>query len=429
MPARQSLGDTRTKKLSCSPLVLAGENGAMPIIRALAMAGISSAVASTNPRDITFKSRYCLKPIHLHAFGLSTDSQNVQTLVEHTQHLGCKPVLLWGSDPETLFISRNRKILCEHFRYVLPSQKLTNSLVNKRDFARLAEHHCLPVPRTYFMESMEEVRNAMKTLPFPCTVKPLLQEAWHDRAIEIQYGSYKHALRRLETAEELIAYLKTLPNIGMGLVLQEYIEGRDEKIVSFHGYFDSSGQFVAGFAGRKIRTNPIHFGGSSYVETVHMPELLQLAKDICMRLGFKGIVKIDFKQKPCTGQFYILEFNVRFTLWCYLGAVAGLNLPTIWYEDLMNGNPRVATKYESGVKWLAVAQDLRSLPAYLRAGEWTALGILRSYSGAKVFHTFAWNDPIPFAFAFPRFVKRKVKRWSLRLRSKQEFGRAYISHI
>jgi D-aspartate ligase len=396
------------------PVVLAGEMGALPIIRSLAKAGLYSIVASQHPNDITFRSRFCARKVRLRTFEPSTDQHNVRILVELAKHLPEKPVLLWGSDREVLFINRNREKLAEWYRFLMAERELTEDLVEKARFSCLAKKKGLPVPETFACSSLDEVRNASLVLNYPCTLKPLYQKYWDEPSIRIMYGTYKHALRRLESRDELLTYVGSLPNIDKGVVLQEFIEGRDEDICSFHGYFNSEGTPVGCFAGRKIRTNPIHFGGSAYVETYHDPDLLELGIEICRAIGFVGIVKIDFKRNPATGKFVVLEFNPRFNLWEYVGAFSGINLPVMWYNELTGHRVEPTRQYVPGRRWLYLAGDLRALPSYLRSGEWTLWQWLRSHAARKVYHTFAWNDPWPLAFSLPRFVARRYRAWRLR---------------
>lgn len=205
-----------------------------------------------------------------------------------------------------------------------------------------------------------------------------------------------------------------LPNIDKGVVIQQFIEGRDEMLFSFHGYFNVRCEPVACFIGRKIRTNPIHFGGSAFIETVHRPDFMQFCLNLCRHIGFVGVVKIDCKLDASTGQYTILEFNPRFNLWEYLGASAGVNIPRAWYDDLA-GNPcRTSLTCEAGCRWLNLAADLCALPAYVRSGEWTFWQWIRSHRGPTVFHTFEWKDPMPFLISFPRFLRRRVTRFKLR---------------
>jgi len=405
------------------PVVLGGEHGALPIVRTLAKHELRSIVVSEDPKDITFRSRFCARKMVLEKFQASSDRSNVSSLLSLSQSLHLIPVLYWGSDREALFISRNRDKLKQHFRFLMADRTLIEDLTDKARFAALCDIHQLPVPETMRFRSTEEINQSIRTIPFPCTLKPGVAEDWTTSILKARFGTYKHTLRRVENRVDLLNYLEELPQTDNGIILQRFIKGGDDQIYSFHGYFDEETRLRAGFIGRKIRTNPIEFGGSAYVETAAMPDLISLSVHICEKLGYTGIVKIDYKREPKTQKWYLLEFNPRFTLWEQVGAWAGMNIPALWYDDL-TGKPSPPLKtYRSGMRWLCLAQDLRSFPAYYRSREWGVKAWLQSYVAPKVYHTFAWDDPLPILFSFPRFLGRKFSRWKVRRAYRQDLER------
>ena len=65
--------------------------------------------------------------------------------------------------------------------------------------------------------------------------------------------------------------------------------------------------------------------------------------DVVARLGFRGVIKLDFKEDERDGCLYLLEANPRFNLWHHPGAIAGVNLPALVYSDLVSpGSARPA---------------------------------------------------------------------------------------
>jgi predicted ATP-grasp superfamily ATP-dependent carboligase len=406
----------RTQITGAPPAVLlGGENGALPIARSLAQGGVETIiVASERPDDQTFHSRYCSRKVVLQRFDKANDAHNIGVLKALAESLAEKPILFWGSDRETLFIHRNRKCLAQWYRFLLPDEELTDSLVDKGRFAEFARRKGLPVPETRVFHGLRNILRERYALPYPCTVKPVYMSLWYSDFIKKHFGTYKHVLQRIASPEELVDYVCILPNIDKGIVVQRFIEGQDDELYSFHGYFNSSSEPVASFVGRKIRTNPIHFGGSAYIETIHRPDLMEFCQNVCKRIHFRGVVKIDCKRDTRTGQIYILEFNLRFNLWEHLGTSAGINIPRIWYDDLAgNNHEHTPRSYEAGRRWLYFAADLRALPQYLKSGEWTLRSWITSYRAPKVYHTLDWHDPLPLLFSLPRFLKRKLQRLRL----------------
>src|ERR1044071_3710280 len=110
----------------------------------------------------------------------------------------------------------------------------------------------------------------------------------------------------------------------------------------------------------------------------------RLGFEIVQRLGMKGPLKIDIKKDPSTGELYVLELNPRFSLWCYLGAASGVNLPQIAYAHLVGERLPCAKDYRTGVRWVSFGNDFRSfVRSYRPSGELSLKDWLTSFSGKK----------------------------------------------
>ena len=194
-------------------------------------------------------------------------------------------------------------------------------------------------------------------------------------------------------------------------MIQEYIDGRDESIDSFHGYFDIHSRCLGYFLGRKIRTYPPHTGGSAYVRTIHNTSLARLSVEYLRRIGFQGIVKIDYKWDVRTKAFNILEINPRFNLWELLGAYARVNLASAAYHDQRGESVDCGQSYTDDARLLHVKQDLRAYwTGYRHTGEWTFNSYLRSFAAKIHFRVFDPTDPLPFMVSALGFLLRNCLR-------------------
>ena len=253
----------------------------------------------------------------------------------------------------------------------------------------------------------------MPEIPFPCIVKPAFSEHWNWKTDELweKFGPYKSALRKFSSPRELTEFCRDLPRRSDGFIIQQYIEGRDETIYSFHGYFDERSNCLGSFVGCKIRTYPMHTGGSAYIRTLHHDELSGLSIRILRQMNFRGIVKIDFKQDPTTRAFYVLEINSRYNLWQLLGAYAGMNLAALAYRQQRGDQSWPAAEYVGDYKLLYLKQDLRSfIKGYRKSGEWTVMSYLRSLRGKKCFRVWDRTDPVPFLVSTVAFGLRNAGR-------------------
>jgi predicted ATP-grasp superfamily ATP-dependent carboligase len=91
-------------------------------------------------------------------------------------------------------------------------------------------------------------------------------------------------------------------------MLQEYVKGWD---YFFHGYCDAHSRCRPGFVGHKERSYPAQAGLTSLGRWVDNPELHHQATELLTRVGFRGIVDLDYRFDPRTGTYKLLDFNPR----------------------------------------------------------------------------------------------------------------------
>lgn len=391
-----------------------GDRGALDFLRALARDRVECVVVSTEKDDIASKSRYCKKLVLVQSYVEEHDLHNLQVLAELGEQFRTKPALIYGEDVNMLFISRNRDVLSKHYRILMPPIGLAEKFVNKTDFQKLAESHDIPVPKTRFADSFEKLVAVSKEITYPAFVKPAYTMNWSFDTPELKekYKSYKFALRRYDSADEMLEWCRDLPLGNGGVLVQEFIEGTDREVFSFHGYFDERSRPLAYFVGRKIRTYPMHHGGSAFIETVDEPMVAKIGIEALQRVKFCGIVKIDMKRNPRDGSFKILEVNPRYTLWASLGAFAGMNLCAIAIKHLRGElTEPVKPEYALHYKWLFFKQDVRAfLNGYWRAGEWSLAKYLSSLRGRKIYQLWDWHDPRPSFYSAGIFIRKQLNK-------------------
>ncbi len=108
-------------------------------------------------------------------------------------------------------------------------------------------------------------------------------------------------------------------------------------------------------------------------------------------MGSRGPFKIDLVRDARSGALYTLEVNARYTLWNHVGAAAGVNLPRVAYDYLVEGRrppapPRAAPSY----RWLDLYRALPRVPG--AAQQRILAGWLGTVAGARtVYDAFAWT--------------------------------------
>jgi predicted ATP-grasp superfamily ATP-dependent carboligase len=315
--------------------------------------------------------------------------------------------LFYSNDDWQRLVQDYRSELAEHYALLLNDADVADALLEKDRFQPLAAARGLPIPRSLEWDELDRAAG-------PVLVKPRMKYR-HPTPAQLRLFGAQGKASIFPTGPALRADAAA-QQLRQELLIQEYIDGDDRDIWSFHGFCDEESRLLDWFIGRKIRTYPRLTGGSTYLELTHDEALAELGRRIVPALGLKGVFKVDLKRDSRTGSFYVLEVNARYNLWHYLGAANGLNLPLTAYEHLVYGKrPAAPRGYRTTHRWLYLRYDwaaYRELAARgeLGLGEWLA----SLAQAPKVFQLFSWDDPLPFVYRLHHFTSRLPKaarRW------------------
>ena len=392
-------------------------HGDLNMLRSFAGTDVRTVVLASDPDAPIFLSRHCGQR-RLIADVNAEPGAALADLLELGRLHDDLPVFYYGDDATLLLVSRNREALAARFRFLMPEAGLVEALVDKTLFAALARERGLPVPRTVASTEARTAREVARLLGPPWILKPFCHLGWRTSKAVTGLGVGPVKALRADTERELARMIERVESFSAGFVVQEFIPGGEDHVYSFHAYLDARGRALGSYEGRKLRTYPRCAGISTYLEIVDEPALARVGFEVVERLGLVGIVKLDFKQDPETGRFYLLEVNPRFSLWNHLGTAAGVNLPLLAHRDLTGQPAQPAQPACPGMRWLSLADDARTFfRDYAPAGELSLKGWLGSLRGPKVFDVFAWDDPTPFLVDLCRTLRKgglSRLRWARR---------------
>jgi D-aspartate ligase len=365
--------------------------GDLSLVRALGRGGLPVALAAASEPDSRIGlSRYCVAVVRTPSWVDQPDAA-LAALVAWAGGEREAPVLFYQGDHDLLALSRGRERLAPHLRCLLPPAALVEDLVDKLRFAALAQRQRLPVPVTLDLQRRSGLR-------FPCVLKPATRSPRF-----AQLAACQKAVR-IESAAGLERLLPLLEGCKIDFVLQEAIEGGEQRVVSYHAYIRPGGELMAEFTGRKIRTSPPVYGMSTYVEITDDPEVRRLGRSVLERIGFSGVAKIDFKRDARTERLHLLEINPRFNLWHHAGAAAGVSIPALVYRDCVEpGSARPAGPARPGVRWMNARDDWRAFDG--SHARWLAEMLT-----CHVNESLLWRDPLPAADDVRGIVARKLAK-------------------
>lgn len=321
---------------------------------------------------------------------------------------GRKSVLFPTSDIDMIVVSANRDILQEYYHLLMPSHELLSNLLSKDWFYPFAKARGIPIPRTFRIESKEDIDHIAREVAYPCIIKP----AWRDEAWQARFGNLKVIISN--GAEELRTNFRRLYDQFKELMVQEIVRGGESNIICTFTFLDERSNPRGMFTSSKIRQFPPHFGNSSLVRRVSEPRVEELTTRICKQLGLVGYVSIEFKKDDTDGEFKVIEMTpCRFNRQTGLSDDAGFSIPYVWYCHVLN-MPVESAPTTSACTWVSEINEVRAFLDYWRNGEYTVAEWMRSYKHVSCCELFAKDDPCPFIMllpsAFVHWVRRKVFR-------------------
>ena len=295
-------------------------------------------------------------------------------------------VLYPTRDENIAGIAANRDVLRQDFRVPTPELASIRYAWDKREVYGLAERLSIPVPRTWFPRSEEDL--AAIEVDGPLVLKPAIKEHFF-------YTTHAKAWRA-DTAAELRAAFRRATKIMPAdeIIVQEMIPGGGEEQYAYCAFF-REGYPVASMTVRRRRQHPSDFGvASTYVETISLPELAKPSCRFLAAIDYYGLVELEYKRDPRDGVCKLLDVNAR--TWGYhsLGGPAGVDFPYLLFRDQI-GAPVEEAQARPGVRWIRLSTDVPNALRDIRAGRLRPGEYLRSLRGVYTEAVFSVKDPLP----------------------------------
>jgi D-aspartate ligase len=375
--------------LSCD----GAHEGALNVVRSLGELGVPIVVIADHANPAAAASRHCSEFIHLPDF-TAVPQRLGEVLQQLRDKHGTAPVVFPTADPDLKALNSLQSPGGGGLRLALAAPAIVDVLMDKLRFNELAVQAGLPVPRAYAASSLAEVESLADRAEYPLIVKPSHPVAWKHDGIPPEISRAKAIL--VDSKAELLRICRAVDPYGLNLIVQEYVPGGDEEHYDVHAYIDRSGQALATYSGRKWRIYPPHAGSGCFVESLHVPELEELALGILRKIDYRGLANINFKRSSRSGAFRLLEINPRVSQWNILAARSGVNLPWIAYRDLCGLPPQALPERRTQVFYVNGKKDFKAFQEYRRTREWTLGRYVSSLlRPGMVYQTLSLKDPGP----------------------------------
>jgi D-aspartate ligase len=317
-----------------------------------------------------------------------------------------KAVLYPCEDENVRLVSRHRELLEQWYLLALPAADVVETLMDKTSFYTYAQEHGLPIARTAFLRSREDLESVIGTLVFPGVLKPASSATrlW-------EKNSMVSAFRVENAAEAFAVYDRYHPYTDV-MIFQEWITGPDSNLFSCNCYFGKDGTPLVTFVARKVRQWPPDIGKSSLGVECRADEVLHGTLELFRGVDYRGLGYVEFKLDERSGDYLIVEPNVgRPTGRSAIAEAGGVELLLTMYCDLLDlPLPENREQRYVGAKWVHLRRDFQSALHEWRRGNLTIADWLRSWRGKKAFALFSLRDPQPFVTDGVRVAKALLSR-------------------
>ena len=381
-------------------LVLGGDYRALGVVRSLGRHGVPVWVVRQGDDTLAARSRYALRRLPWPE-DADEDAQ-VAALLEIADMGADGWALIPSADETASLVARRHDELAERFVLTTPRWETLRHACDKRLTYRLCAELGLDAPATWYPRDRAHVE-ALE-LEYPVILKPAFKESFNrlTAAKAWRVDDREALLRSYEEACRLVT-----PEI---LMLQELIPGGGEAQFSYATLCEE-GVPLASVVARRTRQYPPDFGrASTYVETVHRPEIVEPARRLLAALRFTGLVEVEFKRDPRNGRFKLLDVNPRVWGWHTLCGAAGVDFPYLLWRALRGEGLGEVDGPRVGVRWVRTTTDLPMVAKQIARGRMSLRTYLRSLRGPLEGAIFARDDPAPGLLEVPLLASILVQR-------------------
>ena len=259
-----------------------------------------------------------------------------------TEHLRSRRyrLLLPMEDATICLAAKYREDLARHTYVPVVSHSRMQTAQRKDKVLKLAARLGIPMPRTWFVEDVNEIYTLKNVLPYPVVVKPRQGSG----AMGVAYVSDAHSF--------VSAYLGVHKRFALPLI-QERIPAHGPGLgASF--LMDESSTVKAVFTHQRLREYPVSGGASTLRISIRRRDIQELGAALLKALDWFGVAMVEFKLDPRDGEPKLMEINPRFWGSLALAEPCGVNFPHLLYRMAGGESFAPVTAWRTGIRcrWL-----------------------------------------------------------------------------
>jgi len=381
----------KKKKININkhPAVVVGLNvGGLGVIRALSEKKIRTIGVDSTFAIPGAQTRLCRK---VKCQSIENDTL-IETLIDIAKRSSYKPVLYLCEDVAVMVVAKNIREIEKFYFLNFPEVKTVETLMDKKLFSQYAQKNKLSAPAYYTAQNMPELEKIADKAPFPCILKPTFRTA--------EYNEYAPSKAyQIKSPEELVSIYKIISPWIDEVIIQEWIPGSDDQVLFSLMYYDTLSKCTVSLCGRKLRQWHPETGTASIVESIENETVRVESEKLFDLVKYRGMGSVEFKKDPRDGKLKLIEATVGRADWLsYLAVASGINIPYIYYCDILFGRKLPVTPAIYGVKWIVDDNDLKAAFYYFIKGELSIKKWINTLHGPRSFAYFNKKDIGPWIF-------------------------------
>jgi len=390
---------------------------ALCAVRSLGMKGIRVAVADDSKRAMSLFSKYCSQKFIYPSpkIDLPRYTEKILDIVKFNNI----ETIFCFNDATFLSVSRARDKFPPSLRLPIACKEAVETAYSKEATLKMAQKISVPIPQTYFVQSLREVEKISREVSYPLVLKARESCSWKDGKIIPRTTTYVNSKEMLKPECE-----KEFMERGEFPLIQEYIPGDG------YGAFAlfNRGEIRAFFAHRRIRSFSPAGGASVFRESIEAPPTLRgYGVKLLKALNWHGVAMVEFKRDSRDGEFKLMEINGRFWGSLPLAVASGVDFPYLLYKMTIEGDVEPVFHYKVGVKSRHLLGDLQHLFKALKNKD-RVIGVdspslfhalynfLKFYGNELNYDIISLNDPLPFLVELTNEIQRISKKAFARIR-------------
>ncbi|MFA5300719.1 MAG: ATP-grasp domain-containing protein [Lutibacter sp.] len=152
----------------------------------------------------------------------------------------------------------------------------------------------------------------------------------------------------IRSKEEAFTISQYLGQMGERTIAQKYVDGEPYSVA---GIVYNGNVLTLMIKKLKIAEN----GNTIFGVTVFDKHLINIVNDFVLNIGWKGPFEMEFIRN---NGYHLIEINSRFPCWIDVGINAGLNLPAILAEILINDRFKNDKLYKTGIAFIKYIENI-----------------------------------------------------------------------